>query len=88
MKSRLFVAALVMLAFGAGGCAGLTLPRLFSPGPARDQRARAQKFDPFPERESAPALAGVRPRDFDRPLEEPVRAQFERWSYGRSQSGP
>ena len=87
MRSRLLVGALVLLVIGAGGCARFTMPRLVA-GPARDQRARAQKFDPFPERESGPALVGARPREFDRPLEEPVRAQFERWSYGRSQSGP
>lgn len=87
MKSRFLAAALMLLVFASEGCARWTFPRLAA-GPARDQRARAQKFDPFPERESGPELVGARPPGFDRPLAEPIRAQFERWSYGRCQSGP
>jgi hypothetical protein len=73
---------------GLGACAGTSTPRLASPGPAREQRARAQRFDPYPEIESGPQLVGARPREYDRPLAEPVRTQFEQWSYGRTQAGP
>jgi hypothetical protein len=84
----MLVVAAVLTALGLGGCAGTGTPKVASPGPARDQRARAQRFDPYPEKESGPELVGSRPREYDRPLAEPVRSQFERWSYGRSQTGP
>jgi len=87
VKSRLLMVALAM-AVGLAGCAGTGTPKLASPGSARDQRARAQRFDPYPEIESGPPVVGTRPREFDRPLAEPVRTQFEQWSYGRTQSGP
>lgn len=88
MKSRILIVAVTLALLGLEGCAGTGMPRLASPGSARDQRARAQRFDPYPDPDAGPALVGARPREYDRPLPEPVRTQFEQWSYGRSQSGP
>jgi hypothetical protein len=89
VKSRICVLTWTLVALGLGGCGtGMGTPSLLAPGPAREQRARAHRFDPYPEMESGPALVGARPREFDRPLTEPVRTQFEQWGYGRSQAGP
>ncbi len=57
-----------------------------NPGPASVQRARAQRFDPYPSNDYGPEIVGGRPQGYQKPYAEPVRSQFERWSYGRSQS--
>lgn len=67
-----------ILALAIGGCN--------SPGPANVQRARAQWYDPYPANDTGPAVEGSRPPGYDKPYSEPLRNQFERWSYGRAQS--
>ncbi len=55
-------------------------PRLFEPPPSAEyQQKRAQRFDPYPENETATPIDGGRPRDFDRALPETTRARWAHW---------
>ncbi|MDI9443696.1 MAG: hypothetical protein QM844_05970, partial [Planctomycetota bacterium] len=60
------------------GCRGMHIPRIQGPGTAPYQRGIAERFDPYPENDVGPAVVGGRPRDFDRPAAEPVRAGWLR----------
>ena len=65
---------------GVGGCAGLAPPNWFHPGPAEIQQGRAAQFDPYPDNDVGPSILGARPRGYEKPPAEPLRA---RWVRGR-----
>jgi hypothetical protein len=67
----------LMLAVPLVGCAGYTYPRLWQPGSARLQQSRAVVFDPYPDPNIGPPVAGGRPRGYLEPVPEVVQAQ--RW---------
>jgi len=75
VRILILLASLAVLA----GCQTLARPRWVDPTPLSWQRARAQQFDPFPENEPGPAIAGGRPREFDRAFPEPRRARLLPW---------
>lgn len=80
-KSVLIVTVLVL-----SGCGQHVL---WSPkGTMQQQQRRAAVFDPYSDNEAGPSLTGVRPRDFQKPLAEPVRMRQVRdaWWF-RQQSG-
>jgi len=70
---RPFVVAL--LGAGLVGCQ-LYHPRPGEPRTIEQQRYSAVLHDPFADQDLGPAVVGGRPRDFQRPLAEPVR---QRW---------
>ncbi len=77
---RLLAIAISLATAGAVGCSGFSTPHLTSPPPSAEyQQKRAQRFDPYPETETAPAIDGGRPRDFDRALPETTRARWAHW---------
>ena len=57
----------------ASGCHDM-FPDVYRPGPDGYQRMRAQRMDPFPEPDIGPEVVGGRPRDFDKPPAEAIRA--------------
>lgn len=69
-----------MLLF-CGGCAtsgqqtlfGLQWPRWNFPGTLDQQRSSAVLHDPYPDAYAGPTTDGMRPREFQRPLPEPVK---------------
>ena len=69
-----------LLVVGFAGCAGRDLG-WFPPGPIRQQQFRASLHDPYPDNDAAPEAVGTRPRDFQKPLAEPVRNSLirDRW---------
>lgn len=81
MQKLLFLAFASTVAVVAGGCAGLAMPNMASPGTAQAQRARAERFDPYPETASGRELAGARPRDYDQPVLVPSN---DPWPWARS----
>ncbi len=56
---------------------GCTLPsrRFQSPGPIGLQQLDATQFDPYGDADAGPEIVGGRPREFQRPAAEPVRAR-------------
>jgi len=58
-----------------GGCA-VERPLLASPGSAPYQQHKAERFDPYADNEIGPAVAGARPREYDKPLPETNRARW------------
>lgn len=68
---------LICLTLGVlAGCAGVATPNWGQPGTADVQRRRAERFDPYPETDVGPDDASVRPRGFQQPLAEPLRARW------------
>ncbi len=69
------------LVVGAAGCRGLAPPNWSHPGPAEYQQRRAERFDPYPENEVAPAIVGARPREYEKPPAEVLRARWLPWNW-------
>jgi hypothetical protein len=59
------------------GCASVATPNWGQPGTADLQRRRAERFDPYPETDVGPDDSSVRPRGFQQPLAEPLRARWQ-----------
>jgi hypothetical protein len=64
----------LVLVSASGGC--VSSPRLFHPGSAAYQQQKAVRFDPYVDNDIGPAVVGARPRDYDKPPAEPVRAHW------------
>jgi hypothetical protein len=61
----------------AGGCRSHgTKPVFGPPGPIEQQRAKAVMHDPYPMTDIGPTLLDGRPRDYYRPVPEPVRSRM------------
>lgn len=60
------------------GCASVAMPDWGNPGTAAMQQRRAEQFDPYAETDVGPEIAGGRPREYQKPLPEPLRAQWVR----------
>jgi hypothetical protein len=76
--SVLLAAVLVM---GFIGCRSVSPPDWLHPGPAAHQQSRAEQYDPYPENESGPEIIGARPREYQKPPAEPLRARWIPWSW-------
>jgi hypothetical protein len=67
----------ILLLLASGGCAGnpwgLQLPRSGPQGTLEQQRSRAALHDPYPDAYAGPLSDGMRPREFQTPLPEPVK---------------
>lgn len=63
---------LALLASSTLGC-GYQWPFMRRPGSIDYQRNEAQLHDPYPDPDAGPAIVGGRPREFQKPLAEPVR---------------
>jgi len=77
---KMFTAALVTVLLGSG----CNLPRPnwgLPPGTMAAQQYRALEYDPYGDNDAGPEIVGGRPREFQRPLPEPERAQFD--PYGK-----
>jgi len=64
------------------GCS-VSPPNWRHPGPAAYQRRRAEQFDPYPENEPGTAIVGARPRGYQKPPPEVLRARSGPWFWGR-----
>src|SRR5262249_10896296 len=69
------------------GCEGTAMPRLRDPGDLREQSARAQVFDPFPEKGIGPSIDGGRPLGFQNPRDEYARMQAEQYQWRPQRGG-
>jgi hypothetical protein len=73
--SALFLTMGVATAFA--GC-NLEPPAIFNPGELKMQRARAHRYDPFPDPNAGPAIPEARPREFSNPPPEASRARWQK----------
>ena len=83
MKGQMFFAVALLTLTALGGCKGTAGPCWLHPGSAQEQRARALRYDPYPENEPGPSMAGVRPREFEKPPPEPSRARWQDGGWGQ-----
>jgi hypothetical protein len=71
---RLCTNVLVTLAaassLGMGGCHTIRMPNFAHPGTAQQQRADAERWDPYPDPDAGPPVVGGRPLGYTRPLTE------------------
>jgi hypothetical protein len=61
-----------LLSIGSAGCYSpyIRTPNFAHPGTAAQQRADAERFDPYPDPDAGPPVLGGRPPGFTRPLTE------------------
>ncbi|MGD9128385.1 MAG: hypothetical protein PVH19_13495 [Planctomycetia bacterium] len=52
------------------------VPNFQKPGTAKEQQSRAIRFDPYAEEGVGPQTEGLRPREYSKPLAEPLRARW------------
>lgn len=79
MLQRIHVAGggiIAMISVAFTGCQ-LEPPSILNPGDLQYQRARANRYDPFPDNQAGPAVPEMRPRDFSTPPPEPSRARWQ-----------
>ena len=77
---RLVLFALVTCSMAvSAGCRSLAPPNFARPGTAQYQQSMAQQFDPYPENEAGPAVVGGRPRGYQKPAAEVLRARWLQW---------
>jgi len=82
--NRLFCLLLTTAAAAwVAGCRGVAPPNWSHPGTAAYQQSEAERFDPYPENETGPAIVGGRPREFQKPPAEPTRARWLPWSWAQ-----
>jgi hypothetical protein len=61
----------IAVSFMLAACEGcLAKPNLVHPGSEANQQARARVFEPYPENEPGPPIAGGRPREYQQPTAE------------------
>jgi hypothetical protein len=66
----LLVALATTSTFGIPGCHTIRMPNFTHPGTAQQQRADAERFDPYPDPDAGPPVVGGRPPGYTRPLTE------------------
>ena len=59
------------------GCRSIALPSLWPQGSVQQQQFEAQRFNPMPEPDTAPAIVGASGREYERPVAEPSRARWD-----------
>ena len=74
-RAHLCLAVLVIASTFAIGCQGNRQGLLAPPGTMQAQQQRATVYDPFADNDAGPEIVGGRPREFQKPLPEPVRAR-------------
>ena len=58
------------------GCQGMGTASLSDPGTTDAQRNRAVRFDPYAEADIGTPVDGARPREYEKPIAEPLRARW------------
>ena len=71
---RIAVACFALSLLSLAGSSDIAGPDWFTPGTARTQRTRAQRFDPYPDPAVARDDGSARPRDYMNPPPEADRA--------------
>lgn len=64
------------------GCRSIRWPTLFQPGPTEYQRYNAIQHDPYQDTNAGPDGGGVRPREYQTPLNDSQRYPIRRGGAG------
>jgi hypothetical protein len=68
-QSNFFCFGMLLLTLTSAGCSPyIRMPNFAQPGTAAQQRADAERFDPYPDPDAGPEVVGGRPPGFTRPL--------------------
>ena len=70
---RFLAASIAIALLTSAGCRGYRTPFNTPAGTFRQQRFEAVAHDPYPQDELGPDVVGGRPRDYQKPVAEPVR---------------
>jgi hypothetical protein len=70
---RIAAVAVALSLVALSGCADISRPDWLTPGTARQQRTRAQRFDPYPDPNVVHDDGSARPRDYLQPPPEADR---------------
>lgn len=70
---RYLVAFITLVMLTSIGCQRMRTPFNTRPGNIRQQRFEAVAHDPYPQDDLGPTTHGARPRDYQKPVAEPVR---------------
>jgi hypothetical protein len=76
LRRKLSVACLIGMLTGCAPEASKLRQSIAHPGPAVHQRAQAIEHDPYLLDDVGPEVVGARPREYQRPLNEVVRAEM------------
>jgi hypothetical protein len=76
MNKFWLLAPVALVAIVLDGC--VAPPRILHPGPEKVQQRRAEWHDPYPENETGGDMLGTRPREYENPRAEVLRAQPRR----------
>ena len=74
MNHRLLSVVLALLLTAVAGCRGYN-PFQRPPATMQQQRLSATIHDPYADADAGPEIVGGRPREFQKPLAEPVRSR-------------
>jgi PBP1b-binding outer membrane lipoprotein LpoB len=73
---QLAAIALLVVVMLSGCCSPyMAPPSILNPGSEQYQQRRAEKFDPYPDPNIGPSVAGMRPPDFQNPPPEVLQVQ-------------
>ena len=75
LRNAIYVALLAGLA--ASGCRSVAPPTLYPQGTVEQQQYNAQRFDPYPEPDTAPEIVGARGRENEFPVAQPSRSRWD-----------
>ena len=76
VRGPLTLFVLIFVAGAASSGCGLYRPALGEPRTTQQQQYSAVLHDPYADQDLGPAVVGGRPREFQRPLAEPVRQRM------------
>jgi hypothetical protein len=77
MNRSSWLVAVLVAAGMLAGCRDISGPNWTHPGTTEEQRAWAERYNPYPETNIGPDVVGGRPREFQNQISEPARS---RWS--------
>jgi hypothetical protein len=69
--------SVAVVSIGLAGCQSVATPTLAPQGDMAYQQYNAQRYDPFPEPDTAPEIVGARGREYEKPISSPSRARWD-----------
>jgi hypothetical protein len=77
MRPLHLVSIAILPALLLAGCKSVAMPTLYPQGTVTEQQYAAQRFDPQPEPDTAPAIVGGRGRESEFPVAQPSRSRWD-----------